>query len=254
MFIVFQFIWRSFKSMFQELQSKSCWHVFHQFWTLRIFLFCAFGSFGLLITLQHGVISLLLISHLLATFSNEVFMYSHFRFLNGSTDKLMTYGCSHAVLLHFSWQWMLAFWITPPMRLVLSIYSEIGYLLANNVRLIAAPSGFKLQRSKHSMGTQLVVRALPLVYPHSAFFAKNNYLNKYFRLLNWKWFTLIANPLIEGRIIWCWCFWIIPVSEYHLTCLQCKSTFQNLNTRNTRGAQLLSEISIDFNDLLFEND
>lgn len=77
----------------------------------------------------------------------------HFLFPNGFLSKSTTNGCIHPVRLHFLWQWKLEFMITWPMRLTLSIYSETGYRLANNVQRLAFPSAFNLHRSKHSFGT-----------------------------------------------------------------------------------------------------
>lgn len=56
----------------------------------------------------------------------------HFLLVVGCLDKFTTNGCSHFHFVHLSWQCIRLSMIIWPTRLMLSMYSEIGYALANN--------------------------------------------------------------------------------------------------------------------------
>lgn len=60
---------------------------------------------------------------------------------DGILDQSTAYLCSHLFSVQFSWQCSPSSMITWPIRLILSIYSEIGNGLATNCRLFAILCG-----------------------------------------------------------------------------------------------------------------
>lgn len=66
------------------------------------------------------------------------------------------YGCLHPATRHCSWECRFVSMITWPIRPTLSIYSDTGNWLANNVLCRFSRSLSKLHRPKHWSGTELL--------------------------------------------------------------------------------------------------